>query len=123
MTIGIAGLDHLVLRVSDMQRSLAFYCQVLGCVEERRVESLGLVQLRAGASLIDLVPAAGPLPQAGNLEHFCLKLEAFDEARLRAHLQRQGIAAGDTVERYGAGGFGPSIYIQDPDGNTVELKG
>lgn len=126
------GLDHLVLRVSDVDRSIAFYAEVLGCPVERRIDELGLVQLRAGDSLIDLVDVASPLgksgggaadPQARNVDHFALRLARFDESAIREHLARLGVEAGDTGTRYGADGFGPSIYIRDPDGNTVELKG
>lgn len=130
--VRIAGLDHVVLRVQDLERSIRFYQQVLGCREERRIDELGLVQLRAGQSLIDLVDIASPLGRAGggdrsadgpNLDHFALRLEALDEPALRTHLDRFGVEAGETGERYGAQGFGPSIYLRDPDGNTVELKG
>ncbi len=124
MSFAIKGLDHVVLRVADLERAIRFYCEVLGCTEERRVESINLVQLRAGAALIDLIPAAGaPEPGAGNMDHFALRIEPFDEADLRAHLASHGIAVGELATRYGAEGSGPSLYIQDPDGNTVELKG
>lgn len=124
MSFAIRGLDHVVLRVADMGRSLRFYCDALGCREERRVESLGLVQLRAGASLIDLVPAERPSgPEPRNMDHLCLRIDPFDDAALRRHLAAHGVETGETAERYGADGLGPSIYIADPDGNTVELKG
>ena len=124
MTFAIKGLDHVVLRVADLERAVRFYCGVLGCKEERRVESISLVQLRAGAALIDLVPAEGaPEVAGGNMDHFCLRIEPFDEAGLRAHLGSHGIEVGEVARRYGAEGHGPSLYIQDPDGNTVELKG
>ena len=103
---------------------MRFYCEVLGCREERRVASIGLVQLRAGAALIDLVPAEGvPETGAGNMDHFCLRIDPFDEATLRAHLAGHGVEVGEVATRYGAEGQGPSLYLQDPDGNTVELKG
>ncbi len=130
--IRIRDIDHLVLRVADLDSMLRFYCGVLGCVEERRLADLGLVQLRAGRSLIDLVPVSGELGAAGgaaparegrNVDHFCLRIEDFDEAALRAHLAAYGIAIPAVATRYGADGFGPSIYITDPEGNTVELKG
>ncbi len=124
MNFAIQGLDHVVLRVADVERALRFYCEVLGCREERRLESIGLVQLRAGAALIDLVPADGtPEIGAGNMDHFCLRIEPFDEADLRAHLAGHGVEVGEVARRYGAEGHGPSLYLQDPDGNTVELKG
>jgi catechol 2,3-dioxygenase-like lactoylglutathione lyase family enzyme len=130
--IEIQAIDHVVLRVGDLARSLAFYCGVLGCREERRIDALGLVQLRAGASLIDLVDVASPLgavggppagPQGRNMDHFALQLAHFDEKLLRDHLARAGVEAGDVGQRYGAQGTGPSLYIRDPDGNVVELKG
>ncbi len=124
MTFAIKGLDHVVLRVADMERAIRFYCEVLGCQEERRVESIGLVQLRAGVSLIDLEPATGPFGAgARNMDHFALNIEPFDEAALRAHLSASGVEIGEVARRYGAQGLGPSMYITDPDGNTVELKG
>jgi glyoxylase I family protein len=127
----IAALDHLVLRVVDLDRSVAFYRDVLGCAVEKWQQELGLMQLRAGAALIDLVSldgrlgregGAAPGPEGRNLDHFCLRLQRFDDAKLRAHLAAHGVEAGATAERYGAEGYGPSIYIKDPDGNTVELK-
>lgn len=126
--IAIRGLDHIVLRALDPERLLRFYVDVLGCTIERRQDAIGLVQLRAGASLIDLVPGGGsprqsPAREARNLDHFCLRVETFDEAAIRAHLARHGIAAGQAASRYGAEGEGPSIYLDDPEGNTIELKG
>ena len=128
MIFAIKGLDHVVLRVADLDRAIRFYCEVLGCHEERRVESIDLVQLRAGAALIDLVlaegtPDPGPVSGRANMDHFALRIEPFDEASLRAHLESHGVEAGEVATRYGAEGDGPSLYITDPDGNTVELKG
>ena len=126
------AIDHLVLRIVDLDRMLRFYVDVLGCTLERRQDALGLVQLRAGHSLIDLVPVDGPLgraggappgPQGRNLDHFCLRVEPFEEAALRAHLAAHGVAAGAVEQRYGAEGEGPSLYVTDPEGNVVELKG
>jgi catechol 2,3-dioxygenase-like lactoylglutathione lyase family enzyme len=119
----VLNLDHVVLRVADLERARRFYRDVLGCREERRVESIGLVQLRAGGSLIDLLPADRPAPGAGNMDHFALRIEPFDEPALRAHLSAAGLEVGRVATRYGAEGNGPSIYIEDPDGNVVELKG
>jgi catechol 2,3-dioxygenase-like lactoylglutathione lyase family enzyme len=123
--IRVAGLDHLVLRVADLDRSIQFYGKVLGCHVERRLEEPKLVQLRAGASMIDLVPAGStPQPAEGrNLDHFAVRISAFDFPTLAAHLERHGIAVGEVKRRYGAEGYGSSLYITDPDGNVVELKG
>jgi glyoxylase I family protein len=132
MTIVVRGLDHLVLRVAKLEQTLDFYRDVLGCSVERRQDALGLIQLRAGSSLIDLVPVDGQLGRLGgkaagaegrNLDHFCLRIDPFDEAAIRRHLEANGVSAGPTQARYGAEGEGPSIYIADPEGNTVELKG
>ncbi|MGI4717538.1 MAG: VOC family protein [Janthinobacterium lividum] len=130
--IRVRGLDHIVLRVTDLDRMIAFYGDVLGCPVERRQDAIGLVQLRAGHALIDLVPVDGKLgreggaaPGAGgrNLDHLCLRVEPFDEAAIRRHLDAHGVQAGPVESRYGAEGEGPSIYLSDPEGNTVELKG
>lgn len=130
--IKIRGLDHLVLRVRDVERMRRFYCEVLGCSPEREQVELGLFQLRAGNALIDLISIEGklgaaggaaPRPEGRNLDHFCLRLESFDEAQIRAHLLRHGLEAGKLESRYGAEGEGPSIYLSDPEGNGVELKG
>ena len=130
--IQIREIDHLVLRVIDLDRMLAFYRDVLGCTVERRQDAIGLVQLRAGRSLIDLVPVDGQLGRAGgappgkegrNLDHFCFRVEPFDEVEIRRQLALNKVEAGEVATRYGAEGEGPSIYIADPEGNVVELKG
>ncbi|MFN4089472.1 MAG: VOC family protein [Alphaproteobacteria bacterium] len=118
----IRALDHVVLRVRDMDRMIRFYVDVLGCSEERRVASIGLVQLRAGSALIDLVPGRGPA-EGRNVDHFALTVEPYDEPVLRAHLAAAGASTGESGSRYGAEGEGPSLYLDDPEGNTVELKG
>ena len=124
MTFEILGIDHVVLRVADQERAIAFYEGVLGAKVERRAEKIGLVQLRAGRSLIDLIEApAGETKEGRNMDHFALRIEPFDEAAIRAHLETHGIEAGELKTRYGAEGNGPSLYIDDPDGNRVELKG
>jgi catechol 2,3-dioxygenase-like lactoylglutathione lyase family enzyme len=128
----VQGIDHVVLRVVDVEGVIRFYQGVLGCAVERRKDDLGLIQLRAGRSLIDLVDVNGELGQKGgaapgaearNMDHFCLRIDPFDEAKIRAHLRAHGVEAGELATRYGAEGDGPSFYIQDPEGNTVELKG
>lgn len=136
--IEIRAIDHVVLRVADLEAAIRFYCDVLGCTEERRVDPLGLVQLRAGASLVDLVDVDAPLGRAGgpppagagagsasgpNVDHVALQLASFDAEKIAAHLRAHGVAAGEVARRYGAQGMGPSLYIRDPEGNVVELKG
>jgi len=129
----VLRIDHVVLRVKDAERAIAFYCGVLGCTVEKRRDDLGLVHLRAGASLIDLVTPDGPLGRQGgalagtegrNVDHFCLRIEPFDEAAIRVLMAANGVTVhGDVQNNFGAEGNGPSIYIADPDGNSVELKG
>ena len=130
--IEIRRIDHVVLRVRDVAAAKRFWCGALGCTVERESEALGLFQLRAGTSLIDLVPVDGPLGRLGgagpgaearNVDHVALNLARFDEAAIRAQLEAHGVTPGDVVERYGADGNGPSMYVKDPDGNVVELKG
>lgn len=124
MSFAIRNLDHVVVRVADLDRALRFYGDVLGCREERRVERIHLVQLRAGASMIDLILAHPPPAATGrNMDHLALRIDPFDEPALRQHLERHGVEPGEVVTRYGAEGNGPSMYIQDPDGNAIELKG
>ncbi|HZV65933.1 MAG TPA: VOC family protein [Telluria sp.] len=130
--IHIREIDHVVLRVVDLDAMTAFYCEVLGCSVERRQDEIGLVQLRAGSALVDLVPVDGKLGREGgappgiggrNVDHVCFRVEPFDEAAIRAHLGRHGVAAGPLESRFGAEGEGPSIYLKDPEGNALELKG
>ena len=132
MAIRIREIDHVVLRVTDLDRMLDFYCEVLGCAIERRVDDIGLIQLRAGRSLVDLVPVDSELGRRGgvapgdggrNLDHLCFRIDRFDEDAIVDHLQIHGVDPGSVRARYGAEGKGPSMYIEDPEGNTVELKG
>lgn len=132
MAIKLRCIDHVVLRVSDLDASLRFYRDVLGCPVEKVQKDIGLYQLRAGDSLIDLVALDGPLgrsfaeppsAEGPNMDHFCVQVEPWDAERIRDFLRRHDIDPGEIQQRYGARGYGPSIYIEDPDGNTVELKG
>jgi glyoxylase I family protein len=128
----IRHIDHLVLRVVNLQAMLDFYTHVIGCTVEKAQEELGLYQLRAGNSLIDFVPVDEPLGRIGgaapgaegrNLDHFCLRIEPFDEDGILQYLRSKGIEPGKIESRYGAEGDGPSIYVTDPEGNVLELKG
>jgi catechol 2,3-dioxygenase-like lactoylglutathione lyase family enzyme len=130
--IAIAGFDHIVLRVRDKARVLDFYCGVLGLSVDRDRPELGLTHVRAGRQMIDLVTLDGPLGKLGgagpgregrNLDHFALQVRPFDAAAIRAHLAAHGVAVVEEGERYGADGDGFSLYVRDPEGNTVELKG
>ena len=129
--INIAAIDHVVLRVADLDLAMRFYTEVLGARLEKAQEAIGLYQLRIGTALLDLVPVGGKLgvmggaaPAAGgrNVDHICFRIFPWDGEAVLAHLKRHGIAA-EIVSRYGAEGNGPSIYISDPEGNALELKG
>lgn len=130
--IRIRGIDHIVIRTAQVEEMTEFYCRVLGCTVERTLPAeIGLSQLRAGNALIDIVAVDSKLGRAGggapgptgnNMDHFCLQVEPFQESELLDYLSALGIETGDFEERYGAQGFGPSIYINDPDGNTIELR-
>jgi glyoxylase I family protein len=117
----VHGLDHVVLRVRDLAASIDFYKRVLGARIERQLQTPRIVQLRIGESLLDLVP--GREGRGANMDHFAMRVAPFDPAALTRQLARFGIEPGPVAERYGAEGYGPSIYFNDPDGNTVELKG
>lgn len=132
MRIPIREIDHVVIRAADPAALARFYCDVIGCTFEREQRDIGLVQLRAGRSLIDVIPAGGKLDRdagappagaGGNMDHLCLRVEPFDAAALEAHLAAHGAHPGEVAERYGAEGLGPSLYCFDPEGNMVELKG
>ena len=125
------GLDHVVLRVADAGRAGGWYQAVLNCRVERVLPSIGLTQLRAGSSLIDLIAVGEGAEEVEaalgarrrNMDHFCVQLAEFDEEKIVDHLNWIGVEPGVVVSRYGALGHGPSMYLVDPDGNTVELKG
>lgn len=129
--IQVKALDHIVLRTSNLDAMLHFYCSILGCPIERELADLGLTQLRAGGALIDLVTIDSELGKLGgkppvqngrNVDHFCLQLAPFEEHELLNYLHSHNIETEDFTKRYGAQGFGRSLYINDPEGNVVELK-
>jgi len=132
MRIEVSGIDHLVLRTTKMDEMLTFYCQVLGCSVERKTSpETGLTQLRAGNALIDLVSVDSELGRLGggaatqtenNLDHFCLQIKTMPEGEISRHLLSFGLIVEPFARRYGAQGFSNSIYIKDPEGNTVEIK-
>jgi catechol 2,3-dioxygenase-like lactoylglutathione lyase family enzyme len=130
--IAIQAFDHIVLRVKDKARMLGFYVDILGLSVDRDRPELGLTHIRCGPQMIDLVTLDGPLGKMGgaapgregrNLDHFCLQVRPFDEAAIRAHLAAHGVEVVEEGQRYGADGTGFSLYVRDPEGNTVELKG
>ncbi|HTU13161.1 MAG TPA: VOC family protein [Allosphingosinicella sp.] len=129
--INIQNIDHVVLRVVDLDKVAAFYIDVLGARWEKRQEAVGLYQLRVGTSLLDLVPVdeklgrvggAAPGTEGRNVDHICFRVLPWDGDAVLAHLAAHGIES-EIVSRYGADGEGPSVYLADPEGNGLELKG
>ena len=120
----IAEIDHVVFRCRDQKKMLDFYTGLLGLIEERRIEQIGLIQLRAGASMIDLVPYEGALEEKSrNVDHVCLGVEAADMSAVARYLKENSVEVmGEPATRYGARGMGLSIYVRDPEGNVIELK-
>jgi glyoxylase I family protein len=130
--IQIQDIDHVVLRVRELARMVDFYCNVIGCKVEWDRPDRGLVHLRAGACMIDLVSVDGPTGKRGgagpgadghNMDHLCLRIKAFEVDPIVKHLEKHGVKIGRIADRFGAEGQGMSIYLLDPEGNTVELKG
>jgi glyoxylase I family protein len=128
----IRGIDHVVLRVRDIERMRKFYCDVLGAQHVAYRPEFGMSHLRIGAAMIDLVEVSGPLGKPGgapagkegrNMDHLCLKVEPFDQDAIVSHLKKHEVEVGKIASRFGAEGNGTSIYLNDPEGNTVELKG
>ena len=128
----LKGIDHIVIRARDLEQMVLFYTEVIGCSIDKRRDDLGLVHLRAGASLIDLISLDGPLGKSGgagpgaegrNMDHLCLRVDGFDYEDLRKHFRGFNVSVSDVQSNYGADGNGPSVYIRDPEGNVVEIKG
>jgi glyoxylase I family protein len=120
------GIDHVVLRVVDVKRSLDFYVGVLGLTLERILETIGLHQVRCGRNLIDLIQlkpgqSLAPDPARG-MEHLCLSIRGDIDEVLAALKKNNVPIDGEPMEVYGAAGFGTSVYIRDPDGYAIELK-
>lgn len=128
----ILAIDHIVLRTTKLKEMLEFYTKVLSCTIERETTvETGLTQLRAGSALIDLVVVNSRLGAVGggppskkerNVDHFCLQIRSVPEQDIINYLRKSGIEVGEFASRYGAQGEGNSIYIQDPEGNGVELR-
>ncbi len=123
--IQVNQMDHIVLVTRDKAAMLAFYCDVLGLSIDRDRPELGLTHIRCGPQMIDLIVRTTPRParEAHNQDHFALQVRPFDETAIRAHLAAHGIEIAEEGARYGADGVGFSLYIRDPEGNLVELKG
>jgi glyoxylase I family protein len=130
--IQIKHIDHLVIRALNLEEMISFYCNVVGCSLDKRVDELGLVHLRTGTSMIDLISVDGKLGMMGgappeiegrNMDHLCLRVEDFSVETILAHLESNGVATSEVYNNYGAEGYGASIYIKDPEGNTIEFKG
>jgi len=127
----LRGIDHVVLRVADIEMMRRFYCDVLGATHVAYRPQLGMSHLRVGEAMIDLIEVsalgkaggAAPGREARNMDHLCLRVDPFDQQAIVAHLERHAVKVGDIRNRFGAEGNGISIYITDPEGNTVELKG
>jgi catechol 2,3-dioxygenase-like lactoylglutathione lyase family enzyme len=130
--IAIRHIDHVVLRVRDIESMRRFYCDVLGAEHVAYRPQFGMSHLRVGTAMLDLVEVDGPLGKQGgaapgtqgrNMDHLCFRVEPFDQDAIVAHLKEHGVVVGDIRRRFGAEGNGVSIYLSDPEGNTVELKG
>jgi glyoxylase I family protein len=130
--LNIRAIDHVVIRVRDIDAMTRFYCDILGAEHVAHRPAFGMTHLRVGASMIDLIAVDGPLGKSGgappgkegrNMDHLCLRIEPFDQQAIVAHLERHGVAVGKIATRFGAEGNGVSIYLADPEGNDLELKG
>ena len=128
----LLGIDHIVLRVHQLQPMLEFYQNVLGCKLVRSNEKIGLYQLSAGASMIDLIPVDMELGKKGgeppgleghNVDHIALKVYPFEEEEIKNYLSSKNLKMSKIETRFGAEGSGPSVYVEDPEGNSIELKG
>lgn len=130
--INIRRIDHVVIRANNFDNMIAFYRDVLGCRLERGPGEGGLAQLRAGDSMIDIVDVNGRLGRQGggppdhaaeNVDHVCLLVSPWDQGAMLKHLNDHNVEFGEIATRFGATGDGPSVYLNDPEGNTIELKG
>ena len=115
-------IDHIVLRTGDSEKLVAFYRDIVGLPLERQTDS-GLTQLRAGNCLLDIVPVDDRDQPGRNVEHFCFRVDPYDEGEIRERLEAAGATIVKAGDGYGAEGRGPNIYFRDPDDNMVEFKG
>jgi len=127
--VRIVEMDHIVLNVSDAERSIAFYTETLGLkgesLDEFRAGRVGFPSVRINEhTLIDLVQMEqGQGVAVKNLNHFCLVSERLDLGELAADLKSKGVVVvQEPVSRWGARGQATSIYIQDPDENELEIR-
>lgn len=123
--IQIEGLDHLVLRVASIERSVAFFVGILGLHVERVIEGVNFCHIRCGRNMIDLLESAEearPASGTANVDHFCLNVRG-DIDEIHQYLKNNNVSIkAPPGETYGATGFGTSLYVLDPDGHVIELK-
>jgi glyoxylase I family protein len=127
----LLGFDHVVFYVDGLDKALAFYSEVLGCVPGYSYPDIGMEQLWCGASLIVLWDLNHPAcaserpigPKGRNVDHLCIATGPIDADRLRAHMARHGVEIVDEAFHGGARGMGHAFYVLDPFGNKIELKG
>ncbi|MGW3014274.1 VOC family protein [Streptomyces sp. NPDC001219] len=118
----VIAFDHLVLNVSDIERSLDFYCGSLGLepvrVDGWRAGEVPFPSVRVSPdTIIDLMQ--GPR-EGSNVDHLCLVVEPLDWQEVID--SGEFTVADGPGPRFGARGMGQSLYVSDPDGNTVELR-
>jgi catechol 2,3-dioxygenase-like lactoylglutathione lyase family enzyme len=122
----VQGLDHIVLVVADVERSLRWYQKELGLqgvrIEEWRAGTAFFPSVRVNeGTIIDIIPDGGvAVSGRGNVDHFCLVVAPVDLEAVRDAGRFEVVDGPD--KRYGARGDGISLYVKDPDGNTVELR-
>ncbi len=130
--VAVTALDHFVLRVRDLDRSIAFYRDLLGlpieCLDEYRAGTRPFVSARIGGQLIDLVPDPTYDPDAGlrsgGFMHLCVRVAGSLERDVLPQVRASAVEVIEDAPmiRLGATGYGASIYVRDPDGYVVELK-
>jgi glyoxylase I family protein len=126
----LRAIDHVVLIVDGLEDAVKWYAEVVGATEEKSLRQFGMVQLRAGASMIDLVDAGSepgewarpPVDGGRNMDHLCLEIGPVTKAAMDAHLASHGLEVEEEGLRGGAKGEGYSWYIRDPWDHQIELK-